>query len=171
MPIPIVVDLNDADLRQTFLNQTLPQAIDQLNEDSVRKWGQMTPQHMVEHLIWAFEVSRGEGQVDCPIPERLRQRMKAFLFNNMPTPQEFRNPAIPDELMPLRYPNLRAAVAALKTEINQFDLYTREHPDAVHDHTAFGPLSAQEWNRSHYKHCIHHLLQFGLVEQEETRAV
>ena len=100
MPIPIVVDVNDADLRQTFLNQTLPQAIDQLKEDSVRKWGQMTPQLMVEHLIWAFEVSRGEGQVDCPIPERLRQRMKAFLFNNMPTPQEFRNPAIPVSFWP-----------------------------------------------------------------------
>ena len=33
-------------------------------------------------------------------------------------------------------------------------------------HPIFGPISLEEWGRTHYKHGVHHLLQFGLLEVE-----
>ena len=33
-------------------------------------------------------------------------------------------------------------------------------------HPTFGPLAAEEWSRSHFKHVYHHLLQFGLLERD-----
>ena len=165
------VGVNNAEVRRSFLHRTLPQAIDQLKDDAVPTWGRMTPQHMVEHLMWAFELSRGCGQVDCPIPESRRQRMKAFLFDNLSSPRAFRNPALSEEFVPLRFSSLEAAIAALKAELQRYASYVRAHPGVVHVHPVFGPLTVEEWERSHYNHCIHHLLQFDLNERETSKAV
>lgn len=159
-------DVNDAGIRREFLTHLLPEAIEDLAEESQPLWGTMTARHMVEHLIWAFEASRGEIEFEREIPEARRERLRAFLHGNQPTPIEFRNPVLGAEPHPFRFAGLDEAKTALREEMERFFDYFRMNPDAVHTHSVFGPLNADEWERSHYKHCWHHLLQFGLVREE-----
>jgi oxepin-CoA hydrolase / 3-oxo-5,6-dehydrosuberyl-CoA semialdehyde dehydrogenase len=159
-------DVDDFSLRDTFLRTFFFGALDPLTPEHRPRWGAMTPQQMVEHLGWAFEVSTGRVQVDCPTPPDQMERMKRFLYHNHPTPQEFMNPALRDGLPPLRQPSLREARAALMVEVDRFITRARTHPTAIYVHPIFGPIGAEDWSRTHFKHGCHHLLQFGLVELE-----
>jgi hypothetical protein len=47
---------------------------------------------MIEHLAWAFELSTGQAQTECPIPAAKREQLKAFLHDNRSTPRDFANP-------------------------------------------------------------------------------
>jgi DinB family protein len=160
----IMFDVNDPQLRQAFFRHLLPDALAALQDDSQPRWGQMTAQQMVEHLAWVFELSTGRADVDCLVPETRRERMKAFLYDNTPMRHEFMNPALAAGLPPLRHPGLAEARAALSLEVDRFLDQCRARPSATHTHPVFGPIGAEEWARSHFKHAYHHLLQFGLIE-------
>jgi oxepin-CoA hydrolase/3-oxo-5,6-dehydrosuberyl-CoA semialdehyde dehydrogenase len=162
----VVFDVNDFSLRDTFLRTFFFGALDALTPDHRPRWGLMTAQQMVEHLVWTFEVSTGRAEVECPTPKDQIERLKKFLYRNHPTPQEFMNPALTEGLPALRYPDLRQARAALMTEVDRFIEQQRTHPTAIHTHPIFGPIGVEEWSRTHFKHGLHHLLQFGLVETE-----
>jgi hypothetical protein len=159
----IPFDVNDPELRETFLRRSLFDALATLRADARPAWGKMTAQQMVEHLAWAFELSTGRAQTECPVPEAKREQLKAFLHDNRPTPHEFANPVLAGGLPPLRHASLAEAVAALKVEAERFLRHAETTPDALHTNPVFGPLSAEEWSRAHFKHGHHHLLQFGLI--------
>jgi oxepin-CoA hydrolase/3-oxo-5,6-dehydrosuberyl-CoA semialdehyde dehydrogenase len=159
-------DVNDPGLREAFLRTLLRDAIASLQPQDPPRWGRMTAQQMLEHLAWSFELSTGRAQVDCPIPEEKRERMKAFLYHNRPTPPDFMNPALEEGLPALQYAGLPEAAAALGREVDRFLEQAGSQAGAVHTHPVFGPLGVEEWSRSHFKHGCHHLLQFGLVEVE-----
>jgi len=159
----IAFDVNDAGLRAALLRR-LPEALAGLREDAQPAWGAMTAQQMVEHLAWVFEVSIGEASVECSVPEARRERWKAFLSDATPMLREFRNPALVAGLPPLRHAGLAEAKAALSRVVDRFLDQCRTAPKAAHVHPTFGPLVAEEWSRSHFKHVYHHLQQFGLLE-------
>ena len=164
----IPFDVNDDKLRETFFDQLLTDRIVCLAENAPPLWGKMTPQHMIEHLVWAFECSTGTIELPCRTPENLLERAKTFLHDNRQTPHDFRNPLLGENLLPLRFPSFADAKAALRKELTRFVDHFREQPSAIHVHPIFGPLGAEEWQRSHFKHCYHHLLQFGLINQFGT---
>jgi DinB family protein len=159
-------DVNDASLRDTFLKTFFFGALDPLTAETRPRWGQMSAQQMVEHLLWAFEGSTGRVEIGCTLPPEQLPRLKAFLYQNRPTPEGFRNPALEAGLPPLRFPDLRAAKAALLVGVDRFHDYSRRRPEAVHTHPIFGPIGMEDWSRTHFKHGCHHLLQFGLAELE-----
>lgn len=161
------VDVNDVAAREAFLYQGVDDALGALEAGTPAQWGHMSAQQMVEHLSWSYEVSTGRCVVRCPIPEAKREAWKQFLFDNRPMVREFRNPALVNGLPALRHEGLAAAIAAVRADAGAF----RQHaasaaPDARHLHPVFGPLSVEEWARAHYKHFVHHLLQFGLLATE-----
>jgi oxepin-CoA hydrolase/3-oxo-5,6-dehydrosuberyl-CoA semialdehyde dehydrogenase len=160
----IAFDVNDTELREAFLSRLLNDALAPLREDSRPKWGAMTAQQMVEHLTWAFESSTGVSSVACEVPEARRQRMKAFLYDNTAMMRDFRNPALIAGLPPVRHPGLAEAKSALAAEVSRFLEQRRTMSAATYTHPVFGPLAAEEWARSHFKHAYHHLLQFELIE-------
>jgi hypothetical protein len=164
--LKIIFDVDDASLRDTFLRTFFFGALDALRPEQAARWGRMTAHQMVEHLVWTFEVSTGRVALECPYPADQRQRMKSFLYHNRPTPHEFMNPALRDGLPALRCPDLKGAAAALMTEVDRFLEHSRTRPDAMHMHPIFGPISVEEWSRTHFKHACHHLLQFALIEVE-----
>ena len=164
MKVPF--DVGDAELRDRFLGRLLPEALAALREDARPAWGAMTAQQMVEHLAWVFEISIGEASVECSVPEERRARWKAFLFDATPMPREFRNPALVAGLPFLRHAGLAEAKAALSRVVDLFLEHWRAAPAAAHVHPTFGPLLAEEWSRSHFKHVYHHLLQFRLIERD-----
>jgi oxepin-CoA hydrolase/3-oxo-5,6-dehydrosuberyl-CoA semialdehyde dehydrogenase len=162
----IAFDVNDCELRNTFFCKMLLDALAGLQGDSPPGWGKMTAQQMVEHLAWAFELSTGQAHVECPVPEAQRERLKAFLHDNRPTPHEFMNPVLPTGLPPLRHVGLAEAKAALRVEVDRFVQQSRAALGILYTNPVFGPLRPDEWARAHFKHAYHHLLQFGLVEAE-----
>lgn len=164
--IRIPFDVENADLRDRLLSRLLPDALLALREDAKPSWGAMTAQQMVEHLAWVFEISIGQATVECPVPEARRERWKAILYDATPLPVEFRNPALVAGLPPLRHRGLTEARAALARVVAEFLEQSRATPAATHIHPAFGPMSGEEWSRSHFKHVYHHLSQFGLIERD-----
>lgn len=156
-------DVNDAELRESFLRHELGRAIDALGEASVARWGRMHAQEMVEHLTWAFRLSTGQEHTDCHVPAADRPRVKHGLYSNRPTPREVMNPALAAGLPPLQFGSLTDAKAALALEVGRFLDGPRQR-EQVYTHPFFGSIGHDEWHRTHYKHTHHHLLQFGLIE-------
>lgn len=167
--ISIPFTVNDANLRHTFLDHIILDALVHLNEESRAKWGKMSAQHMIEHLLYTFEISTGKLEVPCKLQQRLIERAKRFLYNDSQTPQNFKNPLLGDDPLPLRFSNLKEAIDRLKMELKNFSIHFYEKPESNHIHPLFGPLGAEEWERAHFKHCYHHLLQFGLLERMEFK--
>ena len=160
----IPFDVDDAKLRDTFFRGLLFNALAELQDDSRPAWGKMSARQMVEHLVWAFELSTGQAQAACQFPGAQREQLKAFLYHNRPTPREFQNPVLATGLPPLRHASLPEAKAALRVEVERFLRQAGGIQDALHMHPVFGPIGAEEWARSHFKHAYHHLLQFGLID-------
>ncbi len=162
----IPFDVNDVEVRDAFLQRRLFEALVALHASARPRWGRMTAQQMVEHLLWAFELSTGETQVECPIPEPQRQRAKAFLHDNRPTLREYMNPALAAGLPPARYGGVSEAVAGLRAAVNRFLQQAASTPESTQNHPVFGPIGMDEWARAHFKHAYHHLLQFGLIAED-----
>jgi oxepin-CoA hydrolase/3-oxo-5,6-dehydrosuberyl-CoA semialdehyde dehydrogenase len=156
-------DVNDDVLRAAFLDHLLMDAVTTLHAHEPPRWGAMSAQHMLEHLRWAFACSTGTLEVPCSIPPRVLERARRFLYDNRPTPHEFKNPLLGDAPPPLQYAGIQEARSALGEEIAAFVRESRDHPDTVRTHPLFGPLPMDVWQRVHFKHGVHHLLQFGLV--------
>jgi oxepin-CoA hydrolase/3-oxo-5,6-dehydrosuberyl-CoA semialdehyde dehydrogenase len=165
MSIKVTFDVNDAELRDEFLTQKVPEALALLQEDTKPEWGKMGAQHMVEHLLLIFEISTGKLKVPCKTPEEKLRKMKAFLHLNRPMPKGFQNPLQGDEPPDLQYQNFDEVVEKLTDEIRHFLRYYKENPDAIHTNPTFDDLGAEEWHKFHFKHCFHHLNQFGVIEK------
>ena len=163
----LVFEVNDAAVRDTLFRRHMFEALQSLRADTPPLWGAMTAQQVVEHLAWAFEMSTGRAFVECRLPEEQRTRLKAFLYDNRPTPHGFANPELVDGLPPLRHPDLEAALLGLREEVDRFlDDAGAIARDALFEHPLFGALGREEWSRTHFKHTHHHLLQFGLIGGE-----
>jgi oxepin-CoA hydrolase/3-oxo-5,6-dehydrosuberyl-CoA semialdehyde dehydrogenase len=166
--ITIPFEVNDKRLREQFFTRLLIEALADLDEHAPASWGNMTSQHMVEHLTWAFQCSTGALELPCHTPEKMLDRAKRFLYDNRETPHNFKNPVLGENPPLLQFPGFGEAKAALQKEVVQFLVHFREQPNAIHIHPIFGPLRAEEWQRAHFKHCYHHLLQFGVLDQHGT---
>jgi hypothetical protein len=164
----ILFDVNDPEIRQDFLKNVLMNAIRDLKEPIHALWGKMTTRQMVEHLIWTFQLSTGKSAETHTVPEDQADYRKKFLFNNRPTPHEVSNPMLEGGLPPYRFSSLEEAKRTLYEEVNQFLKHLRDFPEAIRPHPIFGELSMEEWERAHYKHGYHHLLQFGLVAEPDS---
>ncbi|MEM9363733.1 MAG: hypothetical protein AAGA43_13930 [Bacteroidota bacterium] len=162
--IALDFEVNDASGRKEFVINQLLDILSGLKEHSKPIWGKMSPQQMVEHLIWTFDVSTGLIQVSCYTPENKIEAYKRFLRNNLATKQNFKNPILGDTLPQLSFKNLKDAVEALQKKIAFFYDFNRSNSKGLHTHPIFGPLDFEEWERGHYKRCFHHLQQFDLLE-------
>jgi hypothetical protein len=163
----ILFDVNDAAVRSAFLGQGLAEALAPLAQDRKPQWGGFTAQQMVEHLLWAFEISTGRITVACPMPEDWQAKARGFLHSNRPTPQNFENPHLREGVPALRFDSIPPAVLALQAEARRFLELSESDPGTRYVHPVFGPATVEEWSRTQFKHCVHHFLQFDLIEVEE----
>jgi len=164
-------DVNDALLRKDYLAEVLPSALERLEEQSLPKWGVMTAQQMIEHLLSVFEVSTGKIFVALQTPEHLLPRVKRFLYDNRPTPMGVKNPILGDAAQPIRFRTFDLAREAVLGSTRDFHTHFITNGHAEYVHPLFGSLGFEEWERVHYKHCFHHLLQFGLIKETTSEYV
>jgi hypothetical protein len=156
----------DASAREALLRTGMWDALAPLRPDTAARWGRMTAQQMVEHLEWTFACSAGTRAVDCYIPEAHRPKYLTFLSHDGPTPQGFENPALTSGLPALAHGDFSAATAALKRAVDIYLSLAGSEPAALRMHPLFGPIDAEQWSRTHYKHVRHHFTQFGLFPDE-----
>lgn len=133
----------------------------QLRPDTPPRWGEMSAQMMVEHVIDTLFIASGRVELPLVTPEERLPAYRAFLMDEAPFERNIQNPLV--KKRPLKAPSLEAALDRLLQEIQRVYAYFEEHPDARPVHPIFGPLNLAEWEQFHRKHMTHHAVQFGLL--------
>ncbi|MCB0519622.1 MAG: DUF1569 domain-containing protein [Lewinellaceae bacterium] len=150
-----------------FFENHLEKLMWELPPDLRPLWGQMTPQHAVEHLNWIWGASNGKENFPVKTPADQLPRYRRFLFINMAMDPGVKSPIMdPDTLPPLKHLDFETAVEVFFQEWKDFETYYREHPGAKTNNAVFGPLTGDEWRLFHFKHIVHHLAQFGVTTVE-----
>ena len=146
-----------------FLTTGAFEKLNALEENTKSNWGVMNAQQMVEHLADFFDVSTEKIKTKFYTPEEHLPKYKEFLMSD----KEFReNTKAPADLLgeiplPLRFASISEAKEHLKKSVNNFVEYFKEDRKTLHP--VFGMLNFDEWVRLHYKHVVHHLKQFKLL--------
>lgn len=137
--------------------------LDGLQPSAKQLWGKMSAQHMVEHLIFAMQLSNNKLNVGCFNPPEKIPVLKKIMMSSRPFPREFINPVIGENLVPLIHNSLNEAIRNLIREVEDYYKFFEENPDAVLTNPTFGDLGKTEWAVFHEKHFRHHFEQFGLI--------
>ena len=156
-------NVNDTKIREFFLYQGMLQEMESLRETHRPLWGKMTPLQMIRHLIHSFEISTGSNEVVIKMPETTAEKRKKFLYNNNPTPHEVENPIFEQGQIIYNFESLAEGILSLSRSVKKFRHLKKHEPENIHFHPVFGWLNMMDWERAHYKHCYHHLLQFSLI--------
>ena len=146
--------------KEAFLE--VPAKLKQLKGTEKPLWGQMTPQHMVEHLVGSWRISNGRARVKCMFEGEQLAKRRAFLFSDTPYQRNITNPVQGDGLPKLRKPDYTSAVDQLADEMKEFFDYHASNPEAIEIHPVFGDLDFNEWLVFQTKHMEHHLRQFDI---------
>jgi len=147
---------------EKFLFTELSSIINKLDENRKPVFGQMTPQHMIEHLGGIFLISAGKVNVKHPDTAQVEKYYSWFRSPEFTFKPNTQSPAMPSGLPPLRFDSLEAAKMALRKAVQKFKMQFEEQPQDKVVHPVFGPLDYQEWLRFHQVHTQHHLDQFEL---------
>ncbi|MEP7111616.1 MAG: DUF1569 domain-containing protein [Ferruginibacter sp.] len=153
--------LNFISSRLVPLLKTLPPA-------APMKWGKMNAQQMVEHISGFFRVSSNKLHFPLVIPAEQLPKFKEFLLSDKEFRENTKAPVLPEEPLPVQFASFGDALDDLEKEINDFLGQFNNNPGLTAQHPVFGDLNFEEWILLHYKHVVHHLKQFGLIEQKST---
>lgn len=146
--------------------ETVLSYLNRLTPDTQPKWGQMGPQRMVEHLTDTLRIATGKNPQKLEIPEDRIERMQAFLETDKPMMREIAVPfATPDMNDKLRNEELELAIDEFVEEWLEFEELFASHPGMTALHPYYGELNYEQWMRLSQKHHTHHLMQFGLMEE------
>ena len=97
-----------------FSNQTeILTLLSNLDASAQPKFGLMTPQHTVEHLVVLVQISNGKKNVELTIKEETAAKWKQnLLYTDTEFPKGFKAPMLPkDSLLPLQFNSLNDAIS------------------------------------------------------------
>ena len=151
------------DEKKSFLKNDLIRLLQNLKGDENGKWGKMNAQQMVEHVSGFFKVSTQKIHFPLTTPLEHLPKYKEFLLSDKEFRENTRAPVLPEEPLPLRYPNMEAAINDLTKSVEDFFEFFKANNSKTTLHPAFGELNFNEWVQLHHKHVTHHLKQFGLI--------
>ena len=154
--------------QEVFVEMTedkITECLSKLTEETKPKWGIMTPQHMIEHLEYTYQIAAGKIQdFEVATPEKILEKVKNSLYNYDKFPKNTRFPLLEkDTLDILRYDDLATAIIRFKEEREGYLEFFKEHPDATLSNVVFGELNRYEWSLMERKHLNHHFEQFGVL--------
>lgn len=131
-----------------------------LNPDEQARFGIMTPQHMVEHLILTTKsMVKRHGEPDPALAEK-QAKWQGFLAN--PVFKHF--PKDDAKLSDLRYDSLEAAIAGIPEAVNRLYETFEANPDYKGYNPMMGEYDFETVERFTVAHFKYHMNQFGLVE-------
>ncbi len=135
-----------------------------LTSETKQLWGKMSAQHMVEHLAFSLQVSDGKLPQILHNTEELAEKIKQkLIYTDVELPEGVKSPVLGDEPPAYVHSDLKTAIEKLGEELDYFDKYYQENPNAKHVQPRMGLFNHHEWTTLNNKHFTHHFKQFGLM--------
>ncbi len=137
--------------------EELLQRLENINSDSERLWGKMSPGQMAWHCQFPLKIAvtnEDRGVSGNPL---VRWLFKKSLYNdkiwrkNLPTAPGLK--ATEEKDFAIEMPKLKQLVK---------DCYEVKDREKWNPHPLFGTLTREQWGKMEYKHLDHHLRQFGV---------
>lgn len=148
---------------ETYYLEEVPTILNRLNENSKPEWGNLTPQHMIEHLVSTWRISNGKSSAPQLTPDEKLPAYRKFLGSDAPFEKNIKNRLMGEGLPALRKKSLQEAKNQLMEEIIDFFAHHKNHPDSKSIHPFFGELDKEGWLKFQEKHMDHHFRQFNLI--------
>jgi len=150
-------------MKNIFSKETtdgLVQRIEQLTNNTERKWGKMTVAQMLAHCNVTYEMVYTDKH---PKPNAfLKFVLKMFVKNTVVGTAPFKkNGKTAPQFIIKDKKDFEVEKKQLIEHIIKTQQLGEAHFDNKESHS-FGKLSAIEWNNMFYKHLDHHLTQFGV---------
>ncbi|WP_108867188.1 DUF1569 domain-containing protein [Aquimarina aquimarini] len=143
--------------------QEVKTSIQKLTTSTPRKFGKMTPQHVIEHLTFALMFSNGEMPQKLIVSvESARKTKEYFVKQNNEFEPGFKTPLLGDEPPEYVFENLEVAKEKLLKAIIGFKEYFKVYPKEKPINPIMGHLDREEWIILHNKHFKHHFYQYGI---------
>ncbi|WP_053978429.1 phenylacetic acid degradation bifunctional protein PaaZ [Mangrovimonas xylaniphaga] len=154
--------------QETLVEMTeakIAECVNKLTEEDKAKWGNLTPQLMLEHLEYTYRIASGEIQdFNIATPEKILEKVHATLYNYDKMPSGYDFPlAERSRITELKHASLEEAKEKMKEAREAYLAYFQEHPEAKTKNVVFGELNRYEWYLLERKHLNHHFEQFGLI--------
>lgn len=144
---------------------TITACLDNLTESSKAQWGNMSAQHMVEHLeFFTLMAANPDSEINISTAEDRIEKFQDSLWNFQPMPKEFKHPMLKKEgPEDLRHKDLATAKKAYLKAYDEYIEFFKNNPDAQTANPVFGMLDSYHWYLLNRKHLNHHFSQFGLL--------
>lgn len=128
------------------------------------KWGKMSFQHMVEHMVLVMKNANGKLKTtEMKTPADQVPAFQQFIMSDKAFRENTKSPAFPEEPLPLRFETVEQGINKLETEISDFFNVYNETQGLKITNPVFGDLDYEHAVTLLYKHANHHLKQFGLI--------
>lgn len=150
--------------KRDFLLNEFPKLLKSLSPNSERRFGLMTPQHMLEHLIWAIKSSakKFEGERENPPSKRhlgfQKFIQKGAILEHKPSDKTA------EDLPVLRYASFEEAVAHIPEATQRFYDFWDANPTYIPYGFFMGEMQFEDLELFHLNHVRFHLWQFSLME-------
>jgi hypothetical protein len=132
--------------------------VDRVTSESRPRWGKMNASQMLAHLVGSARMAIGElKSASKGLPMRyppLRQLIVYWL----PWPQG--SPTAPELIPPVDCESIEQSKSELTRLLEVFA--SRKSETVWPEHPAFGNLGRKGWGVLAWRHCDHHLRQFGV---------
>lgn len=144
-----------------FTKEAVAACLVNLTEDTTSQWGEMTPQHMVEHLETQLKLSIGTDKREITTPPEMLEAYTESLYNFRKFPKGTKAP------YPVggdyKHASLEDAKSSLLKTFDEVQIFFKENPGFTSIHPTFGELDKFLWELMGRKHFTHHFEQFGLI--------
>ncbi len=133
-----------------------------LKPNTKPQWGSMSAQRMVEHLTDTIRVATGKNPQPLLIPEDKIEKMQGFLETDKSMARNVEVPFAPKNVA-LRNEDTELAIDEFVEEWILFEDLYNTNPALRTNHSFYGELNFQQWQKLNDKHLNHHFEQFGLI--------
>lgn len=149
-----------------FLKTKFIPLLQKLRGDEKGNWGVLNAQQMVEHFSDSVGISSGKLIRPRVIEGAMLEKYRAFMLSEEPFKVNTKNPLMDEKGAPLRHANIADAINELQQELEYFFTVYENDPSLTAGNPFFGELDYAGQVHLLHKHALHHLKQFGLVENQ-----
>lgn len=146
-----------------FLKKDFIFHLKHLAPDAQGKWGKMNGQQMVEHFSFSVRIASGRLKFPDSFDEEQLKKNLAFVMTEKPFRENTRNPVLSENPEASRHATMQQSIEELQQELDHFFQVYESLPGLQIRSPFYGDMNYEEQVQLLYKHALHHLRQFGLI--------